>query len=102
ESSANGAKVWAIGVDSDQYLSAAPALRPFILTSMLKRVDVAVHDTIAAVHRGEFHAGPMRFDTASGGVDYATSGGALDDVRGELDALKAQISRGEIRVPATP
>ena len=102
EASRPAAKVWAIGVDSDQYQTAAPALRPFILTSMLKRVDVAVYDTIAAFHRGGFHAGPLRFDTASGGVDYATSGGSLDDVRGELDALKAQISRGEIRVPATP
>jgi basic membrane protein A len=102
EASTPAARVWAIGVDSDQYQTAAPPLRPFILTSMLKRVDVAVYDTIGAFHRGAFRAGPMRFDAASGGVDYATSGGAIDDIRSELEAIKRQIIRGEIRVPVTP
>ena len=36
----------AIGVDSDQYLSAAENLKPVILTSALKRVDTAVFDFI--------------------------------------------------------
>ena len=37
--------LWAIGVDSDQYLMADPSVRGAILTSMLKRADVAhVHD----------------------------------------------------------
>jgi basic membrane protein A len=102
EASTEAARVWAIGVDADQYQSVAPPLRPFILTSMLKRVDVAVYDTISAFHRGEFRAGPLRFNVASGGVDYATSGGSLDDLRPELEAIKGQIIRGEIHVPATP
>ena len=34
----------AIGVDSDQYLTAGPDLQPVILTSALKRVDSAVYD----------------------------------------------------------
>src|SRR5918992_1431564 len=33
----------AIGVDSDQYLTASPEQQPLILTSMLKRVDTAVY-----------------------------------------------------------
>jgi basic membrane protein A len=37
----------AIGVDSDQYLTAAPEEQPLILTSMLKRVDTAVYNAIA-------------------------------------------------------
>lgn len=102
EASTAAARAWAIGVDSDQYESAGPPLRPFILTSMLKRVDIAVYDTIGAFHRGEFRPGPLRFDLASGGVDYTTTGGALDDLRGELEAIKGQIVRGEIHVAATP
>ena len=39
---------WAIGVDSDQYLTAAEDQKPHILTSMLKRVDVAVFDYVKA------------------------------------------------------
>ena len=54
DSSTPAAKVWAVGVDSDQYQTAAPELRPFILTSMLKRIDLAVFDTISAYAKGEF------------------------------------------------
>jgi basic membrane protein A len=102
EASTKASKVWAIGVDSDQYLTAAPALQPFILTSMLKRVDVAVYDTISGFRRGAFRPGLVRFDAASGGIDFATSGGAVDDLRAELAAVKDQIVHGEIRVPARP
>ncbi|MEQ9163922.1 MAG: BMP family ABC transporter substrate-binding protein, partial [Ilumatobacter fluminis] len=42
QSESSGSKVWAIGVDSDQYLTAAPEVQEYILTSMLKRVDTAV------------------------------------------------------------
>ena len=39
---ATGTKVWGIGVDSDQYNTVDPSVQEFVLTSMLKRVDVAV------------------------------------------------------------
>lgn len=46
---------WAVGVDSDQdYL--APG---FVLTSMLKRVDVAVYDLIARLISGELAGGTV-------------------------------------------
>lgn len=102
ESSTAAAKVWAIGVDSDQYQTAAAELRPFILTSMLKRIDVAVFDTISAYRKGEFRAGQQQLDLASGGVDFSRSGGAIDDITGDLQALKDQIIRGEISVPTVP
>jgi basic membrane protein A len=102
EASTPAAKVWAVGVDSDQYQTAAPELRPFILTSMLKRIDVAVYDTIRAFQRGEFRAGQQRLDLASAGVELARSGGALDDISGDLQAIRDQIVRGEISVPANP
>ena len=50
-SEANNTHVWAIGVDSDQYLIAEPDQQTYILTSMLKQVDVAVFDTIKAAPR---------------------------------------------------
>lgn len=100
ESSSPAVKMWAIGVDSDQYQTAAPELRPFILTSMLKRIDKAVFDTISAFQKGEFRAGQLRLDLASGGVELTTSGGALHDINAELQAIRDQIIRGEINVPA--
>ena len=100
-SEANDTHVWAIGVDSDQYLT-APDFQDYILTSMLKRVDVAVYNTIEAVQAGAFAPGPQVFDLSVDGVGYSTSGGHVDDIVGELDALKEKIVSGEIVVSRDP
>ena len=94
--------MWAIGVDSDLYNCVDAALQPYILTSMLKKVDVAVFDTIEALTAGEFRGGLQTFDLASAGVDYSTSGGFVDDIADQLDEFKQQIIDGEIEVPTTP
>ncbi|MGA9595324.1 MAG: BMP family ABC transporter substrate-binding protein [Acidimicrobiia bacterium] len=101
-SDANGTKVWAIGVDSDQYLTAGTDVQDYILTSMLKRVDVAVYNTIQAQVDGKFTAGSNRFDLAVDGVGYSTSGGFIDDIKSQLEDYKAKIISGEIVVPTTP
>ena len=98
---ANDTHVWAIGVDSDQYLTAGDAA-PYILTSMLKRVDVAVYETIAAQIAGEFAGGFSTFNVANGGIDYSTSGGFVDDISDELEAARAGILDGSITVPEAP
>jgi basic membrane protein A len=109
-SDATGTKVWAIGVDSDQYeqvLGAAEEgegaeLQPYILTSMLKRVDVAVGTTILDFLEGTFTSGVARYGLAEDGVGYATSGGFIDDIVATLDDYKAQIIDGTIVVPEVP
>ncbi|WP_308283190.1 BMP family lipoprotein [Pseudonocardia nigra] len=93
---------YAIGVDSDQYQTVAPPINEVIMTSMLKRVDVAVFNYINAVAAGDLGVLPERFDLAADGVGYSTSGGMIDDITDELDAYKAAIISGEITVPATP
>ena len=72
--------MWAIGVDSDQYNLVSPELQPYILTSMLKKVDVATYNTIDAFCGGTFEGGVQVFDLASDGVGYSTSGGFVDDI----------------------
>ena len=94
--------VWAIGVDSDQYELVSPELQPYILTSMLKKVDVATYETIKAFNEGSFAAGVQVFDVASDGVGYSTSGGFVDDITDQLDEFAAQIAAGEIEVPEAP
>jgi basic membrane protein A len=94
--------VWAIGVDSDQYNTADPAVQEFILTSMLKRVDVAVFEAIQSVIDGSFTAGPTRYDLSVDGVGYSTSGGFVDDIADQLEDFKAQIVSGDIVVPTDP
>lgn len=101
-SEATGNKVWAIGVDSDQYNTAGPEVRDYILTSMLKRVDVAVFNTIKDQVEGTFTGGVHQFDLAVDGVGFSTSGGFIDDIVDQLNAFKAKIISGEIVVPTVP
>jgi basic membrane protein A len=93
---------WAIGVDSDQYLTATADQQKHILTSMLKRVDVAVFETAKAVAEGDTAGGIFTFDLKVDGVGYSTSGGYLDDVKDQLEAFKADIVSGKITVPTAP
>ncbi len=95
--------LWAIGVDADQYNTVGePALQEHILTSMLKRVDVAVGATILEFLEDGWTPGAQTFDLAVEGVGYSTTGGFIDDITADLDAFKAQIIDGTITVPTTP
>jgi basic membrane protein A len=92
---------WAIGVDSDQYLTADENQKPFILTSMLKRVDTGVFEYTQAVAEGDPPSGYITYDLESGGVDYATSGDHMsEDAIAQIEEAKQAIIDGEIEVPA--
>jgi basic membrane protein A and related proteins len=97
-----GSKVWGIGVDSDQYLTVDPGQQEYVLTSMIKRVDVAVFYAIFDHLTGNFTGGPTEYDLAADGVGYSTSGGFIDDIVDQVEAFKAQIVSGEIVVPTLP
>ncbi|MBI3548838.1 MAG: BMP family ABC transporter substrate-binding protein [Elusimicrobia bacterium] len=94
-------KIFAIGVDADQF-SEAPG---FILTSMLKRGDVAVYKTIEALLTGRFKSGVQEFGLAEGGVGYvydANNKSLIPEaVVKRVEELKAKIVKGEIKVPAS-
>ncbi|MCX7978540.1 MAG: BMP family ABC transporter substrate-binding protein [Bdellovibrionaceae bacterium] len=92
-------KVLAIGVDSNQNW-----MKPgFILTSMLKRVDVAVFETIHLVQKGQFSPGEVRFSLANRGVDYAMDEHNKSLMTPELvklaERVKADIISGKVKVP---
>ena len=60
-------KIFAIGVDSNQNW-----IKPgVVLTSMLKRVDVAVYETIKSAFEKKFQAGVVRFGLKDSGIDWA-------------------------------
>jgi basic membrane protein A len=102
------ANKWAIGVDSDQSLTASPEQRELILTSMLKRVDTAVHDAIQQVSEGSFVSGTQVFGLKEDGVGYAVNQYnnneqlLSQEIQSRLDELKQQIIDGSITVPAEP
>ena len=101
---AKEANVQAIGVDSDQYNQKTVAeYKDVIITSMLKRVDVAVFDYIAAVGGNDLANLPKVFDLKVDGVGYSTSGGKIDDdTKSWVEAYKQQIIEGKIKVSDTP
>ncbi|MCW2824272.1 MAG: transporter substrate-binding protein [Aeromicrobium sp.] len=90
----------AIGVDSDQALTADAAVKDVILTSMLKNIDVAVFTYLEAVKSGDIPTGPTTYDLKVDGVGYSTTGGQVDDIKDKLDDYKKQIIDGTITVPS--
>jgi basic membrane protein A and related proteins len=101
---AKAGNVKAIGVDSDQYNQATVAeSKDVIVSSMLKRVDVAVFDFVRAVAKNDLASLPKVFDLKVDGVGYATSGGKIDaDLAAVLEGYKAQIIAGKITVSDKP
>ncbi|HXS81387.1 MAG TPA: BMP family ABC transporter substrate-binding protein [Methylomirabilota bacterium] len=95
-------KKLAIGVDSDQY-DEAPGV---VLTSMVKRVDTAVFDTIQELKDGKWQNGVRDFGLAEKGVTwvYDDRNKALipDAVKAKVDSLQALIVAGSLHVPSEP
>jgi basic membrane protein A len=90
---------YAIGVDTDQD-GMAPGS---VLTSMLKRVDVAVEDIIENYAAGKFPGGTvMEFGLSENGVALSDMKYTKDLIPGEylekVEAMKADIIDGKIEV----
>ncbi|MGI5437386.1 BMP family lipoprotein [Streptomyces shenzhenensis] len=95
-------KVWAIGVDSDQYgQSALAEYKDYILGSALKNVGGAVYDLTKSVVDGKPLSGEVRGDLESGGVGFADSNPkykAMTDVVAAVDKAKQDIIDGKVTV----
>ncbi|WP_107122373.1 BMP family lipoprotein [Streptomyces dysideae] len=95
-------KVWAIGVDSDQYKQSALAkYKDYILGSALKNVGGAVYDLAKSVYEGKPLSGVVRADLKSGGVGFADSNPkyqAMTDVVEAVDKAKQDIIDGKVTV----
>ena len=99
EARAAGKRAWVIGVDSDQWSLAPEA----VLTSMIKRVDLAVYQTTRDLVRGRFEPGNSALGVKDRGVSYAE---VRIDFPGKVaalqrvEALRQKIISGEIKVPS--
>ncbi len=97
---AKEANKYAIGVDSNQ----DDIEKGTVLTSMIKRVDEAVFQTIKDLKDGKFTPGEKMYDAASGGVGL-TEFPNTRDIIGEaniakLKEIQAKLASGEIVAPA--
>jgi basic membrane protein A len=84
-----------IWVDTDGCVS-LPDYCSVTLTSVMKNMDVAVYDAIAAAHDGTFEGGFYSGTLANGGVGYAPLHEFEDDVPAELIAELEEIEAGII------
>jgi basic membrane protein A and related proteins len=82
------AKVWAIGVDSDQYQQEALAgYKDFILTSATKEVGGSVYALAKSVKDGKALTGTQVFDLKVEGVGLSDSNPKMAEVEGLTDAV---------------
>ena len=90
--------VWGIGVDADQSY-----IGPQVLTSALKRVDTDVFTTIKQYRNGIWKGGrTFTFDVANGGIDIGkVSPKVPKSIVAKVEAIKAQIKAGKIKIPTT-
>jgi basic membrane protein A len=93
---------WAIGVDTDQFISIGPPTNAAILTSAQKAIDVSVLDFFNQVEGGYLGGTDYSGTIANGGVllspyhDYDSKISA--ELKGEIDALKAKLADGSVKV----
>ena len=88
----------AVGVDSNQnYLHPGT-----MLTSMVKRVDVAVYDSFMAVKKGTWKAGVTYKGLKEGGVDWVLDKDnravVTPDIEKRVNAVRQDIINGKIKV----
>jgi basic membrane protein A len=92
--------VHAVGVDADQH----DEMPGTVITSMIKRGDVAVFDTIRDVGEGRFKPGLRSFGLRDEGVGYVSEGphaeGIPAEVKQRVAELAKRVSAGEIVVPS--
>ena len=91
---------YAVGVDSDQdYLE--PGL---VLTSMMKKLDVAIVAVIKDLKEGKFEAGTRVFDVANNGVGLTELTYTKDKIGegklAKLEEIRRDIISKEINVDA--
>jgi basic membrane protein A len=87
---------YGIGVDADQgYLGS------FILTSALKKVDIAVEQAAASLLHGHFDAGgDLVYSVKNNGTGYGRLNAAAKPYAGTLNKILGEIKSGKIKVPS--
>ncbi|RHW39586.1 BMP family ABC transporter substrate-binding protein [Lysinibacillus yapensis] len=99
------ANVWVIGVDRDQYDEGkVDDSTNVVLTSVLKRVDVAAKEVANQAKEGNFPGGELiTYGLADEGVGLADPRGAVsEETVAAVEDARQKIIDGEITVPEQP
>ena len=100
EESDSGRRLYAIGVDADQWHLAPNA----VLTSMIKRVDLVVYQAVRDWVEGKFSGGDLNLGVKEDAVGYVPIRLELSGKQQlveRLEGLRRRVASGEIRVPST-
>jgi basic membrane protein A len=92
------AHIWGIGVDTD-----VSYLGPYILTSAVKREDVALYDTIRDLKDGSLHGGGVSlFTLRNGGLQLGRiSAGVPATLIRAVERVRRRVAAGTIHIPST-
>jgi len=76
-----------------------------VLTSALKRVDVAAYTTWKALHEGAWAPGVVTLTVAENGVDWAVdrhNEALVADILDQVNGMKDELARGDIQMRPPP
>jgi basic membrane protein A and related proteins len=95
-----GEDVWVIGVDRDQHEEGMP--ENVTLTSMIKRVNVAVENMTKEVQDDKFPGGKVvEYGFKEDGLDYGKHENLSKEIQAKMEEYKEKILKGEIKVKET-
>jgi basic membrane protein A len=98
-----GRHLWAIGVDNDQWFQADERQREHVLTSMIKRGDVAVYLLISDLVADSFVPGVREIGVVDDAFAFSRQGSGMTTVIiDRLDEIELEIAAGRIDVPTDP
>lgn len=103
ERAKNGDDVWVIGVDKNQYEDGIyEEGKSVVLTSMIKKLNVATYETLKKVENKSFKGGHATYRLANDGVGLPDENPNLHaDWLTIINKYKAKIISEEIKVPKT-
>ena len=104
ERSEKGDVRWAIGVDKDQYADGLYGTKSAVLTSMMKRVDVAAYEVAKMTLAGQFPGGQVLvFSLKNAGVGVPNENPNLSaDIVAQIKDYTSKIASGALAVSEIP
>ena len=102
ESEAAGRHLWTIGVDNDQWFDVEVDQREHMLTSIIKRGDVAAFELVRAMLESDDRTN-LELGAVDDVWDYSEQGdGLTSEMIAVLDRVLDEIRSGRVEVPIVP
>jgi basic membrane lipoprotein Med (substrate-binding protein (PBP1-ABC) superfamily)/DNA-binding SARP family transcriptional activator len=95
-------QLWVIGVDADWAVTEPTARARYVLTSLVKRLDLVLVAVTEAYLDDDLDRVRDGFGLAGGSLELSRRGGHLSQVLPELESFEQGIVDGTIAVPRTP